>query len=96
MEDLRSLWNTEARYLLVDYILAVFPDDVREDDRPSVEKAVMAHVHTLQQAYLSSKSPQERRILVVRATRTQRKREVSGWSVSKRPKVDRIIFAETQ
>lgn len=75
-EDLGSLWNLCSRGILVNYVLAAFPDDVNEEDRPEIEKAAIAHLHALREAYMASKSPQEREILAKRNKRIQRKREV--------------------
>lgn len=76
-EDVRSPWNSCSREILVDYVLAAFPDDTSEKDRPTIEKAAIAHLHVLREVYMASKLPQELEILAKRHQRIQRKREVS-------------------
>lgn len=83
-EDLGSPWNLCSREILVDYVLAAFPDDTNEEDRPKIQKAVLTHLQALRDVYLTSKPPQERAILARRHKRIQRKREVRWFSSRRR------------
>lgn len=77
-EDLGSQWNLCSRNLLVEYVLAAFPENLRGRGRQQLEKAVLSHLQTLRKAYFVSKSPQDRKVLSERHKRNRRKREVSS------------------
>lgn len=75
-EDLGSQFNLRSREIVVDYIIAAFPEEVQGKDRHQLEKAVLSHFQTLRKAYFVSKSPDDRKILSQRHKRSRRKREV--------------------
>lgn len=75
-EELGSRWNRQGLTLIVDYVLACFSDDVTEEDRPSIQKAVLKHIQLLQKAHLRSQGSQGRRLQAISQARIRRKREV--------------------